>query len=292
MTADLALAIDDCSSPARRAAWLTLVQDIFSIDLSEYSGYGVWHPGYRAFSWLAGDRIAANVSIRPLRLMVAGRPVPAAQLHAVATRPEYRRRGLFRDLMARVLAFADGRFDRLLLYTATSDLYPPFGFRHLPMHRFIGRLPAAEGKPARTRSLSVDDPADRALMLRLHDGREPVSSRFGLGANGDVLVANATLRRHWRLDYLEREDALVVWEISHGRTRLLDIVAPRMPSAAAIASLSGLGGGPIEVHFPPDRLGGDFRAIPDVPEDGDFLWIRGPLEVEGEPVMLSPASVS
>ena len=72
--------------------------------------------------------------------MVNGKVVRAAQLHAVATRPNWRRRGLFTDLMTRVLDYADGRFDRLLLFTAEPALYEPFGFRHLPQHIFTGRL--------------------------------------------------------------------------------------------------------------------------------------------------------
>lgn len=289
MSADLVFRIEPFADPRARGPWLDLLRDIFAIDLAAYSALDIWHPGYRAFSWWLGDRIVANVSIRPLPLLVAGAAVPAAQLHAVATRPDYRQRGLFTDLMARALGYAEGRFDALLLFTASCDLYRPFGFQHRPQHHFIGRLADAipPTTPLARRILALDDADDLALIRALHATRQPVSELFALIDNVDVFIANALYHPDWRLHYLPDHHALIV---SAGNC-LIDIVAASMPPMSAIAALLAPAT-ELEIRFPPDRLAGSFRAVPHVPEDDDHLMIRGHLALAGEPVILPPTALS
>lgn len=296
MATELVFRIDAMDGQARRGPWLDLLRDVFAIDLAAYSALDIWHPGYRAFSYWAGDVIAANVSIRPLPLLVDGQIVPAAQLHAVATRPQWRRRGLFADLMTRVLAYAEGRFDRLLLFTAHCDLYRPFGFRHLPQHSFSGFLDAApDADSARAwRRLDLADADDRALILALHAAREPVSRVLAPVDNGDIFIANALGRPDWQLRYLAAAHVLVVVEPRGMQKRLIDIVAPAWPTTATVAKALDLAPTDLELEilFPPDRLAGDFRAFPYTPEDDDHLMIRGPLANEGAAIMLPLTALS
>lgn len=289
--ADLIFRKDDFADSARRQPLLDLLRDVFAIDLAELSTRDIWHPGYRAFSYWSGKTLAANVSIRPLPLMVGGKTVRAAQLHAVATRPQWRRRGLFADLMNRVLDYAEGRFDRLLLFTAEPALYQPFGFRLLPQHVFAGSF-ATDGTdagPHPCRQLSLDDPDDCTLMRALYMTRRPVSQHFAVVENGDVFFANALARPHWRLLYLPRAEALIVCDGG----RLLDIAAATMPPVSALAAALECGrDAEIEVYFPPDALAGTWRALPFSPPEDDHLMLRGPLEIESRPIILPPTTLS
>lgn len=295
---ELAFRVDNLADPGKRAAWLDLLRDIFEIDLAAFSRLGIWPEGYRAFSWMDGDIIAANVSCRPLPLMVGGRPVAAGQIHAVATRPGYRRRGLFHDLMRRILDYADERFECVLLYSAIPALYRSFGFRPLPEHRFRGRLSltGAAGELPRRRALSLAAPEDVVLLRDLFARREPVSHHLGLVGNEDIFAATALAHPGWRLSFLPDDDALVVWDRADGITRLHDIVAGRMPAASFLASVLELDaardGPEIEVLFPPDRLDGTFTPVPHVPEDNDILCVRGPFAIEGTSFMLPLTAVS
>lgn len=297
---DLTLRIDGLAEPARRGAWLDLLRDIFGIDLAAFCRLGVWPNGYRAFSWMDGDVIAANVSCRPLPLIVGGQPVAAGQIHAVATRPQYRRRGLFVDLMRRALDYADPRFACVLLYTERPRLYQRFGFRPLVEHRFRGRLApdgAARRSPSRRR-LSLGAADDVALMLDLFARRQPVSRHLGLAGNEDIFLANALTHPDWRLSYLPDEPALIVWDRQVRVTRLLDVVGGRMPASGTLAAAIGADIGQsgvsaeIEVLFPPDLLGGSFAPFPHVPEDNDILCVRGPFAIEDTPFMLPLTAVS
>ena len=300
MVDDLTFRADDLSAPAKRAAWIDLLRDIFEIDLAAFCRLGIWPEGYRAFSYMDGDVIAANVSIRPLPLMVGGRTVAAGQIHAVATRPAYRRRGLFQHLMRRVLDYADARFECVLLYTEIPALYRPFGFRPLPEHRFRGQLSLTRtaGVLPRPRALSLAVSDDVALLRGLFARREPVSHHLGLVGNEDIFAANALAHPGWRLDFLPDDEALVVWDRADGITRLHDIVAGRMLAASVLASVLELdaardGHAPeIELLFPPDRLDGQFIPLPHVPEDHDILCVRGPFAIEATPFMLPLTAVS
>lgn len=274
-----------------RGPWLDLLRDIFAIDLGTASALNVWHEGYRAFSYWDGPVIAANISCRPLPLMMAGRKVAAGQIHAVATRPAYRRRGLFQDLMQRVLAYCEGRMDPLFLYTATPQLYAPFGFRPLTEHGYRGTL--ADGDlliPVTTRNLSLNDPHDLSLVRRLFAVRTPASDVFGLYRNEDIFVANALAHTGWQLTYLAAEDVLVIWDEGGERRRLIDFAGSNPPSQPALRAL--LGSGEIDVLFPPDRLKGSFRPFRHAPEDDDFLMVRGPFLAEGRPIMLPLTALS
>lgn len=295
-TAGLMLRTGPLLTADARRALVDLVADVFGIDLGAIDRLGLWHPGYRAFSYLEGDRIVANVSLRPLRLMVAGRIVRAAQFHAIATRPAWRRRGLFGDLMARALRHAAVRFDPLLLFTESPALYQPFGFRLLAEHRFRGTLQCAAIAPPRAgwRRLDPGDPDDIRLVRRLHASRLPVSARCAVRDNDDVLILNALAHPAWRLLYLPEHAALVVQDGGPGMPRLLDLVAREFPPMDALAGALGLArpGSGIEVCFPPDRLAGHFQPLPHVPEDHDILMVRGSFETGDEPFMLPLTAIS
>lgn len=286
MPTNLAFRVEDFADPAIRGPWLDLLDDIFGIDLTAFSQLSIWPQGHRAFCYWDGDALAAHIACRPLPLMVEGIVVPAAQLHGVATRPSYRRRGLFQDLMRRCLAHADAHFNPLFLYTETPGLYTPFGFRILPEHGFRGRLAAAPGPPPTHRALVPKD--DLALIQRLFAERQPVSRRFGLCNNVDIFLIHALTHLHWHLHYIGAEDVMVVWEAA-ARPRLIDIVGARMPQPQTLAAL--LGQSEIDVLFPPDLLAGSFAPVPHVPEDNDLLMVRGSCAEVG-PLMLPITAVS
>jgi len=296
--ANLTFRIDNLLDPAKRVAWVSLLRDIFGIDFSSFSALGIWPDDYRAFSYLDGDVIAANICCNPLPLRVKGRDVLAGQLQGVATRPAYRRRGLFQDLMTRVLAFADTRYEFLLLYTETPTLYQPFGFRLVAEHGFHGRfrLAGIDVTGLVIQPLSVVEPADLSLIRRLFTGRQPISDTLGIIDNEGVFFGNLLLRPGLRLSYLPVEDVLVVWDIegTDGRSRLIDLVGAAWPSMDILAAVMQLPAPDAEVDilFPPDRLNGTFSALPHVHEEGDLLMVRGPFAIEHEAFMLPLTALS
>lgn len=294
----LTFRVDSLADPVKRVAWVSLLHDIFGIDFSSFSALGIWPDDYRAFSYLDGDVIAANICCNPLPLRVKGRDVLAGQLQGVATRPVYRRQGLFHDLMTRVLAFADTRYEFLLLYTETPALYQPFGFRLVVEHGFRGRFRPAgiDVTGLSIRSLSVVEPADISLIRRLFTGRQPISDTLGIIDNEGVFFDNLLLWPGLRLSYLPAEDVLIVWdkEGTDGRPRLIDLVGAAWPSMDILAAVMQLPvpDAEVDILFPPDRLSGTFSSLPYVHRDGDLLMARGPFAIEHEAFMLPLTALS
>lgn len=273
-------------------ALVDLVIDIFDVDLNICSILNGWHPEYRAFSYFDAARMIANVSIRPFPMLVAGRVVQAGQIHSVATRPDYRGRGLFHVLMAHVLSYAGTRYEALFLYTGSPKLYQAHGFRNLVEHRFRGNLDFSAADRPQSRNLSMRLAEDVALLRRVAAGRVAVSARLGLLRNEDVILVNTFLQPGWRLTYLTQDDAIIIWDRVGDVTRLLDIIAARIPAMGALATAMGVAPDQeIEVHFPPDRLSGCFRPVPHQGEEGDILMCRGAFDPQG-PVMLPLTALS
>jgi hypothetical protein len=182
-----------------------------------------------------------------------------------------------------------------MLYTVSPDLYRPFGFRTVTEHYFRGQLGTAPDPAGdlRIEHLDIVKAEDRATILALFPRRLPVSAHFGLCDDRETFLANLLARRDWHLSFLPVEQALIVWDRLDGKTRLLDIVAERIPPMAAIAAALELReGAEINILFPPDRLAGSLTAAPYKAQDDLVLMLRGPFAIEATPFMLPPTADS
>lgn len=251
---------------ADRSSFLALaglLKDIFDIDIGLLDRFGGPDLAAMPFGYFdAEGRCIANFSAFAMPLVVDGRPVRAVGYQSGAVRPEYRRRGLYRDVMQRAFDWASTEgFEADLLLTDTPDLYRRYGFETVPQHLFRGPMPPAEGKPD-ARPLSLDDEADLALATHMLGCRCDVSRRFAVHRATGTFLLNAFSDRDIRLSHLASLDAIVAWKQEAGTLRLLDVVSRQMPGLSAIAGAMGWNATSAEVLFPPDRLGWDGEAVP------------------------------
>lgn len=229
----------------------------------------------------------ANFSAFSMPVMVEGRPVKAAGFQSGAVRPEWRGRGLYRDLMNRAFAWCDARgFEVGLLLTDKPALYEPYGFRVLPQHKFAGRPPPIR-PPAPARRLSLENAADIGLLKGMLFNRVPVSERFAVVSQAEMFLLNGVFDTDVRLDYLEAFDAVVAWKEDGRTVQLLDIAGRTIPPLGDIVAALGVMPDRVEVCFPPDRLG--WQGTPEVYASDTSLMIRGvPADDFADQVMLSP----
>lgn len=244
-------------------ALASLLRDIFDIDIGLLDRFG--GPDLRAmpFGYFdAEGRCVANFSAFSMPLIVDNRLVRAAGYQSGAVRPDYRGRGLYRDLMARAFAWAERQgFEAHILLTDKPDLYRPHGFETVPQHAFRGPMPLTTGI-ADSRSLSLDDRGDLALVTAILESRCDVSQRFSVRRQTSTFLLNACFDPEIRLSHLAALNAIVAWKVDEGALRLLDIAAGEMPDLAAVVGALGVDVATVEVLFPPDRLGWQGRAIP------------------------------
>lgn len=274
---------DYARSPRGLDELARLIKDVFEVDVAPLDRLG-HDPGVVAFGYWNGDNLVANVSLYARRLWLQGEEVKAFGVQSVAVRPEWRGKGLFRDLMRRAITFADERVDLITLGTATPDLYRQFGFRQIMETVFGAHVPPT---PIRSnyRVLSLERDADVACLKDGFSRRTPTSLFASACDHPALFMLKAIQTLEIELLHLPELDAIVAVEgRPDGGLLLLDIVAPTIPSLDAITSALGYCGSWIDVHLTPDRL----AWLPaDKSEVDNGNMVRGPFAPEGQAFMLS-----
>lgn len=230
-------------------------------------------------------RVLSHVGLIELEAELDGEETRVGSIHAVATHPDERRRGHYRRLIEELLRDTEGRYRTLWLTTANPEFYEPFGFRHVPEHRFLAELEGPPQAGPAARELDLSRAPDRELLLPLLDGREPISARCGVARERAAFLVNAARRP---LAWLEDAGAVVAYEREGATLRIRDVV-PRPPAQLDALVAPFARRAPVErveLYFSPDRIEGPLRPEPFLLDGDDHLMVHGPFP-EG-PLMLPP----
>ncbi|KQW31966.1 acetyltransferase [Rhizobium sp. Root274] len=277
------------ANPDAFQALADLLQDVFGIDITLQNRLGGPDPSSMPFGYFdETGRCIANFSAFAMPLVIEGRVVRAAGFQSGAVRPDYRGRGLYRDLMQRAFAWADAEgFEVGILLTDKPDLYRAFGFQVLPQFRFCGKVPPTTSTGIHSRDLDLANSDDVALVSHILANRQPVSAVFSVQRQSEMFLLNSFFDPEIRLSYLHTFDAVIAWKLEGESLHMLDIAAPRIPLMADICSALGVVVDRVEVCFPTDRLGWVGEARPYA--GSCALMIRGlePSAIK-VPLMLSP----
>lgn len=241
-----------------------------------------WEEASTPFVRFEGDLAIAHVGVLELPMVVMGQSMIVGGIHAVCTRPEFRRRGYFRDCMQEALDYCDSHYDTLVLTTSQPHLYEPFGFRVVKEHAFVAKC-SSTGYTEGFRTLNTQDSTDQKLLHRLLSERAPVSNVVGIVNEKAVFCFNECTTP---LHYAEDLDIIACIEIEDKRLKLFDLVGTHLcPLAAVIKRIHQ----PLEevvIYFSPDRLDADVQPFPHLLDGDSLLMARGPFAAEGRPFML------
>lgn len=284
----LTLRQDYFGDPSAWKGLVDLLEDTFSIDVSIQDRFGGADPTSMPFGYFDGEgRCVANFTAFSMPLIVNGKPVKAAGYQSGAVRPEWRGRGLYRDLMQRTFArtAAEG-YELDLLLTDKPALYERYGFRTLPQHLFIAEMSKLQQTGLNARQLSLESPDDLRLIKSVLQNRQPVSNQFAVVRQMEMFLLNASFNSAIRLTALG-DEAVIAWTFDGATFWLLDIAATTIPTLATILSALDIEPTRIEICFSPDRL--DCQVSPEPYEGHTMLMVRGNAanEISG-PLMLSP----
>ncbi|MFS8046772.1 GNAT family N-acetyltransferase [Rhizobium sp. BR 314] len=284
----LTLRQDYFDDPSAWKGLVDLLQDTFSIDVGIQDKFGGPDRGSMPFGYFDGEgRCVASFSAFSMPMMISGRAVKAAGYQSGAVRPEWRERGLYRDLMRRAFerTAAEG-YELDLLLTDKPELYERYGFRIVPQHVFIAQMPKLQKSDRAARQLSLETPDDLHLIQTLLQSRQPVSERFAVIEQMEMFLLNACFNPAIRLTALG-DDAVIAWTFDGATFWLLDVAGTAIPSLATILSALDVEPNRIEICFSPDRL--DCEASIEPYEGYTVLMASGKAagEITG-PLILSP----
>jgi GNAT superfamily N-acetyltransferase len=267
---------DDADS---KAEFNRLLKDIFNLDLTLWNKKGFWDRRFRPFSYFDRDKLISSVCLYSLDMMVAGKPCQVAQISSVATLPEYRRRGLNRELTEKALAWARDTHEFFFLFADEEAVpyYRKCGFRAVDEHKARIKVSGQSSSPGATK-LDIEDPDHWKQIGDLAAKRVPVSETLG--------VTNQRLFMFWCLywmkdciHYVAELDLLILYERKGETVIVSDIVGEQIPPFSEIYPyICAATDRAVEFLFMPDRLGLGQLDWVKVTENGTHLLGAFPLE--------------
>jgi predicted N-acetyltransferase YhbS len=235
---------------------------------------GGWGEDYVAFSMTDGADVVANASLHRMNIVLRGEWITGWQLGAVGVVPQWRGRGLQRQIMQRLLgSIAEQDIVFLFANDTVLDFYPLFGFKRVIESVFAAKY---DVKPASEplRALSIDRAEDLTLLARVAATAAPTTREFAARNYGGVLLWYWANFYDGCFYYCEAEDAIIVAVLDGTTLRICDVLArtpfdlraylPRVAKGAAQR---------VEFGFTPDAWWPDARVIADYTDSP--LFVRG-----------------
>lgn len=114
-----------------RNSFNQLTRETYGFDFEEWYKNDYWTDRYIPYSLMAGDRIVANVSANIMNCTIQGEHKKYIQIGTVMTAKEYRKQGLGRELIEKVITIYKDQCDGIYLFANNNVLeyYPKFGFK-------------------------------------------------------------------------------------------------------------------------------------------------------------------
>ncbi len=262
-----------------KKAFMDYLVQVFGLDLSLWDKMGFWDQRYRPFSYFNDDSLVSNVCVYSMDMTVQGRRCRVAQLSAVGTLPDYRRKGLSRTLIRAAMDWANDTHEFFFLFAdeGAYQFYEDCGFRRVDEYKV--RI-SFSGMTARSGVIKMDmhkpDHIDR--VYRIASQREPVSDILG--------VSNAKLLIYWCLYglrdyvyYIPELDTLVLCKRTGGLLTVFDIVGSTVPVFADLYPyICDPGDETVEFLFMVDKLNLGNVGYVRIDENGAHVYGRFPLE--------------
>ncbi|AWD23690.1 GNAT family N-acetyltransferase [Fuscovulum blasticum] len=263
---------------------IRFIRDIFSVDASPLLSIG-HDPETVTFGWWHGSELAANISIFPRRLCLQGTEIQALGIQSVGVRPDFRGKGLFTDLIQKVVAHADNRSCPIVFTTDKPDIFVPWGFRPVPSSAFVVSVQPSLHAP-RYRRLAMDQAKDIDLIKTCFATRAPTSLVASTRDHASAFFMAALANPGIEVLHLTDLDAIIAVRGREGKAMiLLDVIAASIPQVQDIAAALAYAGSRVILHLTPDLLAPEYDVLPNPYPTP--LMVRGSFAPEGLPIMLS-----
>jgi GNAT superfamily N-acetyltransferase len=253
---DFELRTDYWDDPHALAAFKKFILTIHGLDFSDWESGGFWDDSYTPFSFFDGDSVVASICVYLLDAVLIGKDTRVAQISGVGTLPEWRRRGLNRQLTTLGLDWAQGMHDGVFLFSNPDAIpfYRKCGFS--PIDEF---LEITEATPVAKRDGLIKlDPGNDEELKRIHEyakQRAPISDQFSV-LSDKLLMFHVLYQLRDCAYEIPDLDCLVFYRRTEGTLRIYDIVGKRIPRLEEFYPyIAADHDRVIEFHFSTDKLG-------------------------------------
>jgi len=250
-----------------------------SISFKEWFARRCWTENYIPFSIMDSGKIISSASATLMNIVHQGVNLKAIQIGAVGTLPEYRSRGLARELMNHIIDKYKDEVDFFFLHANETvlEFYPKFAFRSVQENIFVSELNNPESNYS-ARKLNIEDDDDYLLLQDLLNNRCSLTNVFGAEDYGFITMWHILNLYRDNLFYLEKENVIVIKNEKKDTVHILDVIfnnsfdfksiLPKLIESDTIKNL--------KYYFPPDQLNFNYDRII---EEDTGLFILGDLEL-------------
>lgn len=246
----------------RRLSFDALAQKTFGLSFVKWHDAGYWTDRYRPYVLLDGEKVVANASVNIMDTRWEGVPKRYIQLGTVMTDSAYRRLGLSRFLIYRILEDWLDHCDAIYLYAndAVLDFYPKFGFVKAEEYQTVL---CVEPRNATVKRLDMADEADVATLRRLYQENNPFSALPMLDNWGLLMFYCADVMRDC-VYHVADSDAALIAEQDQGIWAVFDVYCAREVTLVdAISAIAGIhpGCGQVRLGFAPKDVAAGESAL-------------------------------
>jgi predicted N-acetyltransferase YhbS len=241
-----------------RKSFNDLATLVFGIHFEDWYQKGYWNNRYIPFSYVIENKVIANVSVNLLDFVIEGKNKRAIQIGTVMTHPDYRNQGLSASLMNKVLHEYAQQYDFMYLFANKTvlDFYPKFGFKPVDEYQFSTNYNSSQVDFTGIQKLDNTKTDDLNFICQFASERIPVSNLFGTQNAQGLFMFHCINVFGDHLYYLEKEDAIVIFEQEGKRVDIFDIVSKKEVNIQEILSkLTTKDCKNIVFHFTPDYEG-------------------------------------
>ncbi|WP_242226740.1 GNAT family N-acetyltransferase [Bacillus cereus group sp. BfR-BA-01358] len=267
----------------KREQLFPLFEEVFGIPsqtLHDFSERGYWDDTYKALSFLQEDKAIANVAVFSLPLLVNGEKINAAGIQSVMTHPNFRRQGLMKQLMSKMIEEIDKKCECTLLFTEKPELYTSYGFKVVQEYLMTIPYDKKDNNDSLLRELDYYMEEDRKLIHETIDSSQRLSNNFStLNFRPSFYLNMYNSEWNEKLYYSEKLDALIVYEVDNEKLKLYGVFAPVIPVLDEICGEIAERFTEIEFYFSPDQLGVEGVQFTEL-QSSKYLMVRSSRELD------------
>ena len=108
-----------------------LIMHAFGFSFDKWHAENVWNEDYEIYSIIENSVMLANISVYKMKMIINGEKRDYLQFGSVATREEYRRRGLSKKIMEHIFSIYPDTSCFLHAGDSVVEFYPKFGFKSI-----------------------------------------------------------------------------------------------------------------------------------------------------------------
>lgn len=206
-----------------------LTRKIWGFDFEKWYKSGYWGDNCLLYSLSDGHKIVSHITVTVIDFIVLGKKKKFLQLGTVTTDEEYRKQGLNKFLLEKVLHEWKDKCDLIYLFANDSVLnyYPLFGF--VPVNEYIATKKIESTKNAyNVRKLDINNQFDHELLYKKAKNAIPLFNISMVDNAGQIMLYCNYFDKFSfkeKLYYIESLDTIIVAEYIGSDLILYDILS-------------------------------------------------------------------